>query len=360
MRKIVIALCGILMLGFGSACAASAEMANAPDEVSSRDAVVGVVETSGSEKKSFVRLYSEQLHSAGSIEIDQATMGSYFYKSCVFDEVLYISPLGYANEKDNAEILGISLNDLSVKSYKTKRPAMTVAANDHYAFGCGNVNGSSYIESVDKKSGEVHSAEFLNQYVDLIIWADDSLFAFGSKYGPDGLCGATISRLDENLKVTRVYDIAEFGSESSYAVVYEGALYFSYSSEVSDASGLGVLDLETGDTRSIDLDASDPAALLIYDGKLYIAHQDLVANSNESKGVLSLYDFESEKVETKELPFGPYQMALSCDDLYFLDVAQRAIYRCDARSLDLLESIQIDSKGEEYTYLTNLFAIGRG
>lgn len=354
MKRITLALSCLLALCLCCACAKGASSSRPPEEPAPSDAIAGVVETSGTAMSSRIVLFDEKLDNVGEIALDKATVGDFFYDACTVGDVLYISSLGYANEKDNAEILGVSLNDMSLKSYKTNRPALTVAANENWVYGCGNVDGSSYIEAVNKETGEIRQAEFFGQYVDLILWADDCLLAFGSREGNEGLFDARITRLDEDLSVVRDYDIDAFGSGSSHAVVCEGRLYFTYSLEESEIGGVGVLDLETGEAKSLDLDVPNPASLLVHGERLYVAHQDLVSNSNASKGVVSIYDLRDGLVETKELPFGPYQMVLRGSTLLFLDVAERTIFSCDIDTMDQFKSARIDPKGEDYMYLSAL------
>lgn len=356
-KRSLLSLVAVFCLLAIVACAQDAAVSREP---SPEPAAFGVIETREILHTSRAIFFDESLELAGTLEFAEGSMGDYFCDACMCDDVMYAGAIGLGNEKTGKDVYGLDLSDVETKVYTMPNTPLGVAASKRYVYGYGNLNGDSYIDAYDTTSGKTRTLGVPGRYISLLMCAEGRLFSFNSPMW-DGSGSSKLTVYDEGLNQQREYDLGVYGMSVFRAAVCNGMLYFPYEltndEGVASEQGFCSLDLETGDLNAARLERPFPSGILVHGDKLYISHQDLVANENNGKGWLSIYNVKTGDVQVKELPCGPYQMATRGDEVAFLDIASRKLCVCDIDTLELKKSVDLPEWEGEYSFLTNLFAV---
>lgn len=319
------------------------------------DAAVGVIETRGTEETSRIIFFDKEMNEVSQLPLSYATLGGIFYDPLVYKGNLFTIPQGKYNVKDGESVLQVNLNTLATKTYTIEQPAMNdVAASDTYVFTCNTLNYSTYINRCRIDNGDVSSISIKGVYVSKIIWYENNLYAFGLSID-DG--SSMILRYDENLILEESIDCSDYASEVYRAVVNEGYIYFCSFDNPEFATGgqIGVLDTKDNTLSSIQLNEGGPSSMAFVDGKLYVAHCNIVQGQNDS--VLSIVNLKTGSIEECSLEHGTDQMIVTDGSIYVL--GDRSLYRYDAKDMKLIGSKSIEKMPGSYSYLSGLFSVNQ-
>ena len=347
-------------------------------------AAVGVIDTSSTEDVSRIVFYDENLGELGELPFQKGGMGDGWADACVWGDALYVAPQGIDKFEPGPtdEVLEVSLRDAAVRPFALGEDHVRldcVAANDRYLFACSSAVGGPLVR-YDKQTGEVKELPLPEGMATKLLWADRSLFVFGTDDGvPDGDAQADVPpasswvlQLDENLNTEREYDLSSYGSEVRRAVACDGVLYAVCSGGAADAneSGAGraqagnivLMYTSTGKVTPYPQPVADALAVAVHDGHLYIVRQDMVAPTGAA--VLSVGDLGGGNLESYELEHLADQMAIRGDRLYLADAGARMLYGYDLAALSggqaavPAASTEFAAPDGTHTYITNLFPAG--
>ena len=158
------------------------------------------------------------------------------------------------------------------------------------------------------------------------------------------------SALKESIDCS-TYDSNAYRVADAYrAVVHEGKIYFCSVGLVERQ--IGVLDTEGNTLSFIPLSKGGPSSVAIADGKLYIAHYNVVQGQDDS--ALSIVDLETGAIEEHAFEHEAMQMVVTEGSIYVL--GDWAIYQYNAESVELIGSKPIDKMPGSYSYLSGLFS----
>lgn len=323
------------------------------ERVASADAAIGVIETRGTEETSRIIFYDREMNEVSQLPLSYATLGGIFYDPLVYKGSLFAIPQGKYNVKDGESVLQIDLSSLVTKTYTIVQPAMNdVAASDKYVFTCNTLNSSSHINRCQIDNGEVSSVSIDGIYVSKIIWHEDSLYAFGLTLDDNS---SIILHYDENMVLKESIDCSNYASSVYRAVVDGDRIYFCSFDNPGFAVGgqVGVLDTKDDTLSSIQLNEGGPSSLAFADGKLYVAHCNIMQGQNDS--VLSIVNLETRSIEEHTLEHGTDQVIVTDGSIYVL--GNRSIYRYDAEDMELIGSRSIEKMPGSYSYLSGLFSV---
>ena len=155
---------------------------------------------------------------------------------------------------------------------------------------------------------------------------------------------------DEDLVLKESIDCSTYDSDAYRVVLHEGKIYFCSVGLLGKQ--IGVLDTKDNTLSSIPLSKGGPSSVAIADGKLYVAHYNVVQGQDDS--ALSVVDLETGAIEEHAFEHEAMQMVVAEGSIYVL--GDWAIYQYDAESVELIGSKPIDKMPGSYSYLSGLFS----
>lgn len=362
-RRVVQALVLLVLLLGASGCVVCMDAVDSRNVYIADHAEIGIIETRSNIDKSRIVLYDKDLNEIGSVPLDIAGVEQAWGNLPVVGTCVYVAPYGNFKEGQGHEVLQIDRTDLSVTPFDVDERVLNgAAASDRYVFAFNDLNLTSTISRCSKETGEVKKVIIPDDHVTSAIFAEGSLWVFAQRQGSTGEEEDQIGLLyqfSEELEKIGIYDVSACGSGQYRIIAREGKLYFT---SLGKARGcnlrrVGIFDTTANELSWYQLERDYPNAMAFLGDKLLVSHCDVVAGRN-SGGCISVCDTATSEVETLELAHDAVEMAVSDGTLYVLDSWQRKLYAYDADSFELKSSIAIDYMDEEYSYLSNIFAMG--
>ena len=321
------------------------------DRGASLNASIGIIETRGTDEASRIVFYDRELNEVAQLPLRYANLGDGFHNPLVYKGSLYSIPQGRSKVRDGKAVLQVDLDSLASKTYAIGQSAMNdVAVSDEYVFTCD----SSHINRCRIDNGEVSKIAIEGVYVPKIVWYEDSLYVFASSLDDDS---SMIYCYDEDLVLKESIDCSNYDSNAYRfsdvyrAVVHEGKIYFCSVGLVGRQ--IGVLDTKDNTVSFIPLSKGGPSSVAFVDGKLYVAHYNVVQGQDDS--ALSIVDLETGAIEEHAFEHEAMQMVVTEGSIYVL--GDWAIYQYDAESVELIESKLIDKMPGNNSYLSGLFSV---
>ena len=328
---------------------------NKPVKISTEDISVGIIETRGDKEKSRIIFFDEEMNEIGEIPLSFATVGNIFYTPLISENELYVIPQGYANKKDEETVLKIALKNLSVEEYTIEQLAMnSIATNQDFIYTCNTLNGSSYINKCNKDNNKTENIVIPETYISKLLYVGNKLYAFGTANTVNDTMLSYLYVYDDKLNLQEKIDISKCGADQYKAIEYNGDIFFTSLADSKDQPTKIVGKISTTDNsiELIQLSQNYPFDLAIYDNKLFITHFDVVQRTG---GGLSIYDLDTKQQKYYELNHGAEQMAIANDKLYVL--ADWIIYVYDAKTIELIENVDIPQMDSDFSYLSGIFAL---
>lgn len=226
--------------------------------INSSDRAIGVFETRGNVADSRIIFYDENLNYAGDLRLPYATLGMDFQLPSVRDGYMYVVPQGLMGKCDERLVLGLALDDLSLRKYHVDQIAIYgVACNEEHLYSCSNLNWSSYIgRNALADQSNYKEIELPGMCVNSIIAVRDRLYAFAWRLDSPTRQTLLLAYADD-LELVDTVDISICGRGQFRPRVYDDAIYFtSWESAEDDAPGspiLGVFDTERLELNAYDL-----------------------------------------------------------------------------------------------------------
>ena len=315
--------------------------------------VIGIIETSGSEKTSRLALFDENLNKVLDYELEEASLNSIFYDPVIDDGILYVIPQGYAQEKNTKKIVGVNLQNGESEEYPIDRPAMnSVAKSEQFIFTCNTLDGVSSINRYDMKSGQVTSIDEAGTYVSHLMVKDDILYSFASSLDGES---SWIDCCDLDLNQLNRVDISEYGSGVYRSSANGSGIYF-IALVAGDGSSNGTLlkfDTVSGELDEIAV-PSHPIDVEFHSGKMYVTHGNMVEGTETSS--LTVVDGDGTVEEVKRFSHGALQTVVNDNGVYILD--NRTIYRYSIGDLEGIDKVTLSSFWNQYHYISGLFSMG--
>ena len=315
------------------------------------DYTIGVIRTSGYKNSSDILYFDEELTQTGTTHYDYATMGELFYNPIVYDGSLYIVPQGHANKKDEKTVLQVDLDTFEEQEYSLDQIAIYgLSVNSSAIFAANNINQQSFISRIDRTNETVKTATYNDLYISIVYAYQDKLYAFSTASTSSGLKG-TLHCIDPiTLKELQRIDISEFGSDVYSVVGIGDFLYFVPSVTSQDTFNhiVCVYDTLSGEIRTIEF-PNNVFHILNEGSKLYVTHGNLVTGEGTT---LSVFDIETEKIDTYDLEMWPGQIAIKDNALYVMGTD--TVAKFDLQTMDRQVEATIPLN-DEY-YLSSLFS----
>lgn len=345
MRRSIVPVLVLCML-FLSGCMQNTQNTDTiPD-----DYTVGIIRTNGSKNRSDILYFDEKLSQTGATHYDYATMGELFYPPVTYDGSLYVVPQGQANAKDAKTILCQDLNTFEQTTFFLDQIAIYgLSVNSSAIFAANNINQQSFISRIDRTNETVKTATYNGLYVSIVYSYKDKLYAFSSESTSSGLKG-TLHCLDPiTLKELQRIDISELGSDVYSVLGVDDILYFVPIATPHDTFNhiVCAYNISSEEIATIEF-PHNVFHILNVDNKLYVTHGNLVTGEGTA---LSIFDIETEKIDTYDLGMWPGQIVINGDALYLMGMSSVAKYDLQTMEKEAETEIPLDSGN----YLSGIF-----
>ncbi len=314
------------------------------------DYTVGIIRTNGSENKSDILYFDENLSHAGTTHYNYATMGHVFYAPVTYDGTLYVVPQGPAIAKDAKTILCQDLDTFAQTTFFLDQTAIYGLSIDSSAiFAANNINHQSFISRIDRTNQTVKTAAYNDLYISTTYSYQDKLYAFSSESTPSG-AKSSLHCLDPvTLKELQRIDISEFGSDVYSAAGVGDILYFAPLTTPQDTWNHIVCahHISSPKIKAIEF-PYNVSHILNRDNQLYITHGNLVTGEGTA---LSVFNTETGKINTYDLGMWPGQIAINGNALYVMGTSSIAKYDLQTMKKEAETEIPL-TKGD---YISGIF-----
>lgn len=326
------------------------------------DVQIGVIETSGNEKKSGIVFYDAELNKKESLPLRYATVGDGFCNPVVYGGKLYVLPQGYDNAKNEKKILEINLSNLKKKIYKTNLTAMYgLSVDDEYIYTCNNSNFNSYIGKCNKKTGKVEEQEIEDIYMTQVLVYQGKVYAFGTKMYTNKTKEnrkkiSYIYVYDSNFKLIDKINLSQYGDLQDKIIAFEDKIYFSntYNDETELPNNtVCAYSVKDKKIETITLEKDYPLDLDIYNNMLIISHFDLILNEG---GSISFVDLKTKEQKNYELGHGVEHMVRKEEDIYIISDTKLYKYRINGMGLELVKEADTEKIYSD-NYFSGLFVV---
>lgn len=248
------------------------------------DYSIGVIKSTQTLAGTDITYLDSELKTINTLNYPYGRMeGCSFYVPKVVNGVMYENPLGFGIEKNFGTIIGLDLNDGSVKEYPFNRVNITnYIVTDDYIYTISNLNSVTYIDRYCFKDKTISSVE-----LDGIISMDMALYkrqlyVFAIV---DNHCN--MYKVDMDLKkyafeyeLTKWFPVEE--NSPNYSVVYGDNLYLTIGNKVLEYS------MKQKRIKEIKLPYKDGWQLLLKGSLLYVSCTDIYDDTDSAIVVLDL------------------------------------------------------------------------
>ncbi len=333
---------------------------NEVKEEATADREIGIIKTTGQKSDSEFVFYDEDLNELGSHKMNYATLGAIFDKPFIYDGKLFLIPQGIAKFKNEQKALEIDMTTFESIVFDIKQPAINcICANDDYLYTVNTLNTSTYISACDRKTKEVKT-EILDKIYALYINCDDEkVFVFGQLFErEDGSeRDSIIFVFDKELNLIKEIDDDDHCLSTHNSIITEDKIYFTspYNKEDMPSNILNIMDKESDEVKSVELEENYPLSLIKRDNILLISHYNIVQGLG---GGINFYDIDTGEQKYYKLGHEAAQMELIDDKLYILGKNQIFKYSINLKDKELSLDKQIDisnmAKGD---YISGIFPL---
>ncbi len=332
------------------------------------DAQIGVIETSGDDKKSGIIFYDAELNKKESLSLKYATVGDMFCNPVVYKGKLYVIPQGYDYEKEEEKILEIDLSNLTKKIYKVQQIGMYgLSVDEENIYTCSNLNGYSYIGKCNKETGKVEEQKIEDIYITQVQAYQEKLYAFGTKMHGEKTKEnkkhiAYIYVYDSNFELIDKINISEYGDCQNKIIAFEDKIYFSntYNSETELPNNtVCAYSVKDKKIEVIKLKQDYPLDLDIYENILIVSQFDLLYGET---GSISFVNLETKEQENYELEHAVEHMVRVGEYIYILSntgidsKTKLYKYRINGMRLELVKEVDAE-KIHSDNYFSGLFVV---
>lgn len=317
------------------------------------DIEIGIVETIGTDYKSFIHWYDDELEVVDVQKLKYAGLGSTFHRPVYEEQDIYLIPEGIFTKKDSEKVISLNKEDFTITEYDVPNIALAnVAVTDDYIFTNSNLNYETHISRVDKKGKMFSERLFEGAYFHSMMSAENKLFLLGNI--EDNIDETYLYVLDTDFNVLETIDLTDVGRGGDKFLLDNQDLYLSIPFTVGDQDNsiLLKINIETYEQEVIDLETDYPDTILKYQDKLIIAHNDLITGEGSLITVLDPITNEKESFDLKtNLPY----VDLYQDHLVVSDGETVSLFAIE-QDFELVKEVVIE-KQEEDSYISDILII---
>lgn len=319
---------------------------------------IGVIETTGYKKRSYIHFYDENLNFLYKEETNHASLSEPFDRAIYKDGYIYAIPRGLFGLREEKCILKYKIHTDEYEEYDTGLMGMLcLTASDEYLFGAHGMNGVAAIARVKiDDPNDIVKTSFPDFMIGEMKAVDDQLYAVISR-GIGMKTEAYLCVLSaKDLKLLEKYDISELGSFDRFAE-HDGKIYISnqYTDVIlaTPASTITVFDKATKQFTQIDTKTHYPLDMFFWENLLFVSHYDKVQNIGNTVSIINL---ENNTIESHTFDHAVEQMLSDSKYIYILDQEKVFKYQYSGGKFEQLSSATVDmDKSGTFFYISGFF-----
>lgn len=312
------------------------------------DILLGVVETTSQEYKSYIHWFNEDLELVEKQELEYAMLGSHFYNPVYEEDQVMLIPAGLGNKKDTKKVIGINTSDFSIEEYPFNNIALNdITARGSKIYAVNTLNGDTHLSSYNKEDESSKEIIIENEYICGITDIDGEIYAFSATM-EDITPEFTLYIYNEELNLIDEIDISDYGTTQLKSLVDGDYFYTSVMSTKDDLPGTTLMKIstKTHEIEEIDIGEEFPNDIYNYEDQLIITNYDPVTNEGTKITVLDKNSYEKQVIDLGE--------SLTLTEIYHnhLFVANEEtikVFDID-KDFDLINEIELEK--DEDTYIS--------
>ncbi|HPZ01039.1 MAG TPA: hypothetical protein PLS28_06185, partial [Clostridiales bacterium] len=277
---------------------------------------MGVIETTGYKKKSYIHFFDEDLQFLYKKEFRLASLSEYWDTPQCREGAVYAIPKGLFGKREETCILKYNVKEDRHEKLDLGLWNMnSFAFSKTHVFGVNTVNFASTIarRSLGNKKEEVFSKSFPGLYIYDLEVLDGNLYALFTEDEKSYFGKVSM----ETLEFLEKYDVTPYGAPHSMIFagdkIYLTNQYANFDGKPSTV--LTVFYPETKTVYTVDLKTKYPDHLVAVEDLLFVSHNRCVSCKGNQVTVLNLSD---ETFQTLSVPHLTMQIAWADSFLYIL------------------------------------------
>lgn len=272
------------------------------NRVHKEDILLGVVETTSQEYKSYIHWFNDDLVLVEKQELKYAMLGSHFYKPVYEEEQVMLIPAGLGNTKDTKKVIGIDKSTFSIEEYPFDHIALNdIAASESKIYAVNTLNGDTYLSCYNKEDKSSKEIMIENEYICGITDVDGKIYAFSATM-QDPVPKFTLYIYNQALNLIDEIDISDYGTTQLKFLVDGNDLYTGVMNTKDDLPGTTLMKIstETHEIEEIDIGEKFPNDIYNYKDKLIITNYDPVSNEGTKITVLDKNSYGKQTIDLGE------------------------------------------------------------
>lgn len=351
-KTLALLLSAILILTAFTSCDKKTQDTNA------KDAMLGVIETTGYKSKSYIHFFDDNLNFLFTKKFDYGSLSTAFDRAYCKNGEVYAIPRGEFDKGEETYILKYNINTDKSTLYNTHINCMNcLAVSNDYVFGANSTIPSTLISTIVRCSidspEEIFSKSFKNVIVQEMFVLEEKLYVILQ----DENFNILFAELSINtLEIIEQYDITQYGDPADL-MYYNGKIYFSnqYTEVVYGtlSDSLTVFDLSRKTFEKIKLNEYSPNNMLVKNGLLFVSHFDRVQGEGNK---ISVIDLKTNEIKTHTLEHHIMRFLSLGEYFYFLDDVNLYKYAYEDSHFKLIKKVNIPTDNSStYFYVSTFF-----
>ena len=307
---------------------------------------IGVIGTTQLKYKSSIHWYDENLEVIDVQKLRYADLGGTFSRPIYDKDEVFIIPQGLQGKADSKKVISLNIKDFTVEEFNVLNLGLNnLAVTDKYIFTTNRLNAQAHISRVDRITKEFTEKVIDVAYFPAIIAFKDKVLLFGNMV--DNELETFIYVLDEDFNILETVDLSDVGVGGWKYLIDNNDLYISIPSNTTETlsnNKLIKINMDSYVYEVIELDNEEPDTIIKYQGKLFIAHNNI---STGYGSILTVMDISTKDQTVYDLQRDLDYVEVVGDNLVVLD--QEKISLFDIKNeFKLIKEVMIDLDKAHY------------
>lgn len=303
---------------------------------------IAVVQISSAKLKSYITFFDEDLNEISSMKINCGGLSQCWDFPKIIDNKVYMNVKG-TDLWPKSHIAQFDLKTGDYKLYNVHQKFNTCFAVDNKNIYAANCDKNANIIKYEISSCSIKKLVIPNMYITHMKIYDENLFAFGNFSYPHN--NSRLYIIDtKTMQIKKDVDITNCGYAQFDSIKINNDIYFSNYMQIensiseTDSNIIGKYNLKNNQLEKIILEHTCPKQIILYKNELIISHEDWHGNGKH----LSILNLETQNTKSIEIKNAPYQIYLSKDKIYSID--RQKLYKYDLNSFVLEKQINLHTQ----------------
>ena len=260
---------------------------------------LGLIITTATKYDSSILWFDSDLKLDHRQSLEYAMLGTPFYTPVENNNKLFVIPQGLIDKKDTRKVISIDKSTLAIEEYPFSNIGLNhMASIGDNVYAVNTLNGDSYLESYNTKTGKSKTVIIEKTYMETIIAAGGKLFCFTSE--PDSKnperYSIALNIYSPKLQLEKKIDISDFGNPTRKYCEDQDYLYITVNLDAYDQPAGKILRINKSNYQITEYatDGIYPNDIFIYGDKFIVTYYNPVQRMGSQISIWS--PTEEEKI----------------------------------------------------------------